>query len=71
MSTLRDPYRIRVFLQTLEELWNLYPDERFFQLVTNLPYRTDLPNPVDPYYVEDDVVLAAMSQKLKDLTTGS
>ena len=67
----REPYRIRPFLQTLEELWNIHPDERFFQFVHNLGYRLELTNPGDPYFVEDDIVFAALIEKLKDLTKDS
>lgn len=70
MSTLRDTYRIKPFLQTLEELWVQYPDERFFQFVSNLGYRLNLVNPSDPYHVEDDVTQAAMNEMLMKLTKG-
>ena len=52
---MRDPERIRPFLAKLEELWNLYPDFRFLQLVTVLS-NTE----VDPFYVEDDETLKSI-----------
>lgn len=66
MSAFRDAYRIRPLLQTLEELWNQYPDQRFFQLVDNLPFLLGLDHPEDPYYVEDNELLEKLSQKLRN-----
>lgn len=43
---MRDVNRIEPLLNKLKELWLLYPDMRFGQLVVNLLGR-------DPFYVED------------------
>lgn len=66
MSTLREPYRIRPLLQTLEELWKLNPDQRFFQFVANLPFLLGLQHPEDPYFIEDDELLAELNEKLRN-----
>ena len=45
---MRDPKRIKPFLKKLENLWLMYPDMRFFQLMFLLkPYDND------GFYIED------------------
>jgi len=44
---MRDPDRIPVILQRLEQVWEKYPDLRFGQLILNV-LRNDF------YYVEDE-----------------
>ena len=43
----RDPDRIPVILQRIEQVWERYPDLRFGQLLLNV-FRSDF------YYVEDE-----------------
>lgn len=50
---MRDPKRIWPFLTTLAELWELYPDYRFMQLVCNI--QRQIGN--DGFYIEDDKLL--------------
>ena len=47
---MRDPKRIWPFLTTLAELWELYPDYRFMQLVCNIQRQIGS----DGFYIEDD-----------------
>ncbi len=55
---MRDPNRIKPFLEEFEKLWNEFPDWRFCQLVVNLFGR-------DPFYLDDDVALEII-RKEKD-----
>lgn len=50
---MRDPKRIWPFLTTLAELWELYPDYRFMQLVCNIQRQIGS----DGFYIEDDKML--------------
>ncbi len=47
---MRNPDRIKPFLETVEELWNKYPDWRFMQLICNLQRYLG----TDGFYYEDD-----------------
>ena len=47
---MRDPKRIWPFLTTLAELWELYPDWRFMQLICNIQRQIGS----DGFYIEDD-----------------
>lgn len=69
---MRDPKRIKRILRLVEELWNLFPDERFFQLLynyTRLGTRTENPGTIkDPFHYEDDIIekeLELMLNRLK------
>lgn len=55
----RDPARIPEMLDKLRECWENSTDLRLGQLVTVLA-STNRPNVTDPFYTEDDVMLAAM-----------
>ena len=50
---MRDPKRIWPFLTTLAELWELYPDWRFMQLVCNIQRQIGS----DGFYIEDDKMM--------------
>ena len=54
---MRNPERIKPFLDELEKIWNEVPDWRFGQLVVNL-FGTD------PFYIEDEQALEII-KKLK------
>lgn len=54
---MRNPERIKPFLNELEKVWNEVPDWRFGQLVVNL-FGTD------PFYIEDEQALEII-KKLK------
>ena len=53
---MRNPDRIKPFLNTLEKAWNKVPDLRFGQLMVNVLGSLDR----DPFFPEDD----EMEQKL-------
>ena len=48
---MRDPNRIKPFLETIEKCWEQVPDWRFGQLVENLKRRLDIK---DLFYIEDE-----------------
>ena len=56
---MRDPNRIPVVLAALETYWRAHPDLRLCQIVVNLSGR------VDPFYVEDEILLAAITPAVK------
>lgn len=59
---MRDINRIDPLLSKLGELWKLYPDMRFGQLIINL-----LDNPgKDPWCIEDDVWMEMIETYLKE-----
>lgn len=72
---MRDPKRIKRVLKLIEELWNLYPDQRFFQLLSNytrLGTRAEKPGTIkDPFYYEDDVIEKELKFVLKELKNDS
>ena len=47
---MRDPNRIKPFLETIEKCWSQVPDLRFGQLIENLKRRLDIE---DLFYIED------------------
>ena len=49
---MRDPKRIPVIINKLEQVWKLYPDLRFFQLIKALEPHTGY---TDTFFVEDDI----------------
>lgn len=49
---MRDPKRIKRILKLIEKHWTKYPDQRFFQLLTNIGLYH---HKQDAWYVEDDV----------------
>lgn len=50
---MRDPARIDPFLKELGELWKLFPDMRFGQLVQNIPTLGGGGGMVDNWYWEE------------------
>lgn len=48
---MRDPNRIKPFLETIEKCWEQVPDWRFGQLIENLKRRLDIK---DLFYIEDE-----------------
>ena len=61
MFKSRDEKRIEPFLEEFKELWSMYPDLRFGQLISSLSSRIDK----DSFYAEDDVWLEAL-RKMKE-----
>ncbi len=56
---MRDPKRIDEVLNTVKTVWEQYPDMRFGQLVVNVLG-------VDPFYIEDDVILKAFQNWIEE-----
>ena len=56
---MRDPKRIDEVLNTIKTVWEQYPDMRFGQLVVNVLG-------VDPFYIEDDVILKAFQNWIEE-----
>lgn len=68
---MRDPKRIKKILGQIEGLWNLFPDQRLFQLLfnyTRLGTRTKKLGTIkDPFYYEDDIIEKELELILKKL----
>lgn len=47
---MRNPNRIKPFLETIKKCWEQVPDWRFGQLIENLKRRLDIE---DLFYIED------------------
>jgi hypothetical protein len=58
-NNMRDPDRIKPFLERLEKAWRVDPDLRFTQLFGNV-FRDE-----DPYYVEDDDTIKRIEEQMK------
>lgn len=58
---MRDPKRIWPFMTTLAELWELYPDWRFMQLVCNIQRQLG----GDGFYIEDNRMLEIIQNTIK------
>ena len=54
---MRDPKRIKPILAELERIWSETPDQRFFQLISNLSYKINETELTDLFYLEDDKTL--------------
>lgn len=57
---MRNPNRIKPFLEEVERLWNKVPDWRFGQLICNIPYNRD------PFFLEEDEFLEEMKKLFKE-----
>jgi hypothetical protein len=70
----RDPARIDRILWLLTTYWRAHPDLRLGQIVGNCTPRVRTSvggaEPGDPYYVEDDVIEAALRGACKPVTNG-
>lgn len=53
---MRDPNRIRKFCDRLAAAWELVPDLRFGQLLSNIFVYTKIESK-DPFYLEDDSMI--------------
>lgn len=62
---MRDPARIRPFLDRLEKLWLAYPDLRLGQLILNWTGDDHL-----LYFAEDDTLLAGLENLYQELNKG-
>lgn len=59
---MRDPQRISTIIAKLLKLWGRYPDWRFCQLISNLHGL----GPQDIFHTEDDDLLKAIDEMLKE-----
>lgn len=59
---MRDPKRISEIMNTLQEIWEMVPDWRFFQLLSNIQWK-DMQK--DSFYYEDDKTLDSLQETLK------
>lgn len=57
---MRDPKRIDEVTALLNELWHKYPDLRFWQLLSCIPFP-----PGDLFYLEDDRTLEAIKEIIR------
>lgn len=62
MLEKRDPRRIDPMLNTIRELWNEMPQQRFCQLIMN-----SLMSNKDPYYIEDDELMEHLKELQKKI----
>ncbi len=58
---MRDPKRIKPFLELVETLWLQHPDLRFFQLL----HMIKLQIPPVPFYLEEDAIETGIKGLLK------
>lgn len=56
---MRDPNRIKPFLETIAKCWEQVPDWRFGQLIENLKRRLDVK---DLFYIEDEELEEAIKK---------
>ena len=63
---MRNPNRIKPFLEKFEELWAKYPDLRFGQLVTILKPSKDQP-PL--FFIEDEDFEKLIEKKHEDMSS--
>ena len=56
---MRDIKRIEPLLETLRKIWLQHPDYRLTQLLGNVY------GPIDPYYIEDDVLMERLKEYRK------
>lgn len=57
---MRNPDRIKPFLETIGKCWTEVPDWRFGQLIENIKRQLQIP---DLFFIEDD----KLEEKLKEL----
>ena len=56
---MRNPNRIKPFLETIAKCWEQVPDWRFGQLIENLKRRLDIK---DLFYIEDEELEEAIKK---------
>ena len=64
---MRDIKRIRKFCNQFADLWEAYcPDIRFGQLIEIL-FKNGIPDGKDPFYIEDQELMAFIKTYLKEM----
>ena len=61
---MRDPNRIGPILKQLEIYWKANPDLRLGQIISNMSTTLGMQ---DCFYVEDDAMLKAIEDSIKDI----
>ena len=61
---MRDPNRIKPFLEELEKCWNMCPDWRFFQIIENFKRLYGIS---DAFYLEDTEALEMFKKMFESL----
>lgn len=64
---MRDPSRIRKFCNRLATAWELLPDWRFGQLISNI-FRQMKSDNKDPFFPEDDSMIEYIEQYIEKYT---
>lgn len=59
---MRDPHRIRRMTKKLDELWQMYPDQRLGQLLANYAFG----HHADIFYQEDDATERVLDRAILD-----
>lgn len=59
---MRNPERIDEILAAIGVIWKKYPDQRFFQLISNIPWKNITQ---DTFFYEDDKVLESLNEFIK------
>lgn len=60
---MRDPKRIDEVTAKLNELWHKYPDLRFWQLLSAIPFPAKTG---DPFYMEDNKTLEMFEKAIRE-----
>lgn len=58
---MRDPERIKPFLNELKRVWSTYPDWRFGQLISNMMHDQK----VHLFFIEDEDFLKLIRREMK------
>jgi len=61
---MRDPNRIDTYCKRLAQLWKIYPDWRFGQLIQNI--ESIVGSDKDVYYMEDEELFKEVESKMYD-----
>ena len=62
---MRDVARIPTICNKLQALWSKYPDQRFFQLISNLMYKHEMQDRM--FFVEDTELEICIDQWLQSM----
>ena len=66
---MRDIKRIAKFLVKLNTLWQMFPDMRFWQIVSLITEDAIFMNMKDPFFLEDDKWMTAIDNTIKKYET--
>lgn len=59
---MRNPQRIDIVLNELEEYWKKHPDLRLGQIIANCVRAYDGRVNCDPFFIEDDIMLEILKK---------